>query len=89
MTNRLVFLKRHYSFRWYLDTWTPKQKWLYVALYVIIYKIGLIPILIISEKSGLLAEGSFLSLGILILLFILWFAFYQPLVNFFLGRGSK
>ncbi len=83
------FMKRHYSFRWFLDTWTVKEKWLYVAVYVALYKISLIPILIIFETIGLLPEGSFLSLGVLIILLVLWFAIYQPAVNFFMARDSN
>ena len=89
MTTFSGFMKRHYSFRWFLDTWTVKQKWMYVALYVIFFKIGLIPILVISETFGLLPEGSFLSLGVLISLFVLWFAIYQPAFNFFMARDGN
>jgi hypothetical protein len=62
---------------------------MYVALYVIFFKIGLIPILVISETFGLLSEGSFLSLGVLISLFVLWFAIYQPAFNFFMARDGN
>ena len=83
------FIKRHYSFRWFLDTWTVKEKWLYVALYVVLYKISLIPILVIFETIGLLPEGTYLSLGVLVILFVLWFAIYQPIFNFFLARDGN
>jgi len=86
MTTFLGFVKRHYSFRWFLDTWTVKQKWMYVALYVIIFKTSIIPILVISETIGLLSEGSFLSLGVLIFLLVLWFAIYQPVINLIFAR---
>ncbi len=89
MTTFLGFVKRHYSFRWFLDTWTVKQKWMYVALYVIIFKTSIIPILVISETIGLLSEGSFLSLGVLIFLLVLWFAIYQPIFNFFMARDEN
>ena len=89
MTTLLGFVKRHYSFRWFLDTWTIKQKWMYVALYVIIFKTSIIPILVISETIGLLSEGSFLSLGVLIFLLVLWFAIYQPIFNFFMARDGN
>lgn len=83
------FIKRHYSFRWFLDTWTVKEKWLYVALYVVLYKISLIPILVIFETIGLLPEGTYWSLGVLVILFVLWFAIYQPIFNFFLARDGN
>ena len=83
------FIKRHYSFRWFLDTWTVKERWLYVALYVVLYKISLIPILVIFETIGLLPEGTYLSLGVLVILFVLWFAIYQPIFNFFLARDGN
>ena len=83
------FIKRHYSFRWFLDTWTVKEKWLYVALYVVLYKISLIPILVIFETIGLLQEGTYWSLGVLVILFVLWFAIYQPIFNFFLARDGN
>ena len=83
------FIKRHYSFRWFLDTWTIKEKWLYVALYVVLYKISLIPILVIFETIGLLPEGTYLSLGVLVILFVLWFAIYQPIFNFFQARDDN
>jgi hypothetical protein len=89
MTTFSGFVKRHYSFRWFLDTWTVKQKWMYVALYVIIFKTSIIPILVISETIGLLSEGSFLSLGVLIFLLVLWFAIYQPIFNFFMARDGN
>ena len=83
------FIKRHYSFRWFLDTWTVKEKWLYVALYVVIYKIFLITILEIFETICLLTEGTYWSLGVLVILFVLWFAIYQPIFNFFLARDGN
>ena len=83
------FMKRHYSFRWFLDTWTVKEKWMYVALYVVLFKISLIPILVISETTGLLSEGSFVSLGVLVILLVLWFAIFQPAFNFFLARDGN
>jgi hypothetical protein len=86
MTTFSEFMKRHYSFRWFLDTWTVKEKWMYVALYVVLFKISLIPILVISETTGLLSEGSFLSLGVLVILILIWFAIYQPIFNFFMAR---
>jgi len=89
MTTFLGFVKRHYSFRWFLDTWTVKQKWMNVALYVVIYKISIIPILVISETIGLLSEGSFISLGVLTVLLVLWFAIYQPIFNFFMARDGN
>jgi len=89
MTTFSGFVKRHYSFRWFLDTWTVKQKWVYVALYVILFNISLIPILVISEAIGLLTEGSFLSLGVLIFLLVLWFAIYQPIYNFFMAKDGN
>ena len=82
------FLKRHYSFRWFQDTWTVKEKWIYVALYVILFNIGLIPILAISERIGLLSEGSTGSLGVLAIILIFWFGIYQPVVNFFMARNG-
>ena len=89
MTTFTTFIRRYYAFRWFSDKWSLKQKWLYVALYVALFNIGLIPLLIFSEKTGLLVEGSFRSLGILILLFLLWFAIYQPAVNIFAARDRK
>ena len=89
MMTFLGFIKRHYSFRWFLVTWTVKEKWLYVALYVVLYKISLIPILVIFETIGLLPEGTYLSLGVLVILFVLWFAIYQPIFNFFLARDGN
>ena len=89
MTTFSGIIKRHYSFRWFLDTWTVKQKWMYVGLYVIIFKTSIIPILVISETIGLLSEGSFLSLGVLIFLLVLWFAIYQPIFNFFMTRDGN
>jgi protein-S-isoprenylcysteine O-methyltransferase Ste14 len=83
------FMKRQYSFHWFLDTWTVKQKWMYVALYVVFFKLGLIPILVISETTSLLSEGSFLSLGLLVILLVLWFAIYQPIINFFFSRDGN
>ena len=74
-------IRRYYSFRWFLDDWSVNEKWLYVAMYVILFNIGLIPILGISEKAGLLVEGSSLSLGVLVLLLLLWFVIYQPVIN--------
>ena len=89
MTIFLGFMKRHYSFRWFLDTWSAKQKWMYVALYVVLFKLGFIPILVFFETTGLLSEGSFLSLGVLIIILVLWFAIYQPVFNFFLARDGN
>ena len=89
MTTFSGFMKRHYSFRWFLDTWTVKEKWMYVALYVVLFKISLIPILIISETTDLLSEGSFLSLGVLVILLVIWFAIYQPTFNFFMARDGN
>jgi len=89
MATLVRFVKRHYSFHWFLDTWTVKQKWLYVALYVVLFKLGLIPILVISETTGLLSEGSFLSLGVLGILLFLWFAIYQPVFNFIFARDGN
>jgi len=86
MTTFLGFLNQHYAFRWYSDRWTVKQKWMYVALYVTLFKVSLIPLLVISETTGLLKEGSFLSLGVLVILLVLWFAIYQPVFNFFMAR---
>ena len=88
MTTFSGFLKRHYSFRWFLDSWTEKQKWMYVALYVVLFNLGLIPILTISEMTGLLSEGSFSSLGVLIIILVLWFLIYQPIFNFFMARDG-
>jgi hypothetical protein len=67
---------RYYSFRWFLNEWTVLQKWLFVALYVILFNISLIPLLVYSENDGLLLEGSSRSLGVLVFLFLLWFAIY-------------
>ena len=89
MTTFLEFMKRHYSFRWFRDTWTIKEKWTYVAIYVVIFNIGLIPFLVISERRGLLTEGSSGSLVILVILLILWFAIYQPIINFFFARDGN
>jgi hypothetical protein len=89
MTTFSGFLKRHYSFRWFLDTWTVKEKWIYVGLYVVLFKIILIPILFISEPTGLLPEGSFLSLGVLVILILIWFAIDQPTFNFFMTRDGN
>ncbi len=80
------FIKRHYSFRWFRDTWTVKEKWIYVALYVILFNIGLIPFLVIFERAGILIVGSGLSLGIIAIILVLWFAIYQPIFNFFMAR---
>jgi len=85
--SRLV--KRLYSFHWFLDTWTVKQKWTYVALYVVFFRLGLIPILVISETTGLLSEGTFLSLCVLAILLLLWFAVYQPVVNLIFARDGN
>lgn len=82
------FMKRHFSFRWFANAWTVKQKWAYVALYVILYRVGLIPILVIAETVGLFPEGSFLSLGVLLALLVLWFGVYQVLFNFFVARDG-
>jgi len=81
MTPFSKFLYRYYTFRWFLDEWTVLQKWLYVALYVILFNIGLIPLLVLSENAGLLVEGSSRSLGVLVFLLLVWFAIYQPAVN--------
>lgn len=86
MTTFSDFIKRHYSYCWFLDGWSVKQKWLYVALYVILYNVSLIPLLVFAEKIGLLAEGSSWSLGVLIILLLFWFAIYQPVFNFFMTR---
>ena len=80
------FIKRYYSFRWFQDTWTVREKWIYVAIYVVLFNIGLIPILTISERAGLLVVGSGLSLGIIAIILVLWFAIYQPIFNFFMAR---
>ncbi len=80
-----TFIRRYYAFHWFSDEWSQKQKWLYVALYVTLFNIGLIPFLVISEKKGLLVEGSLHSLGTLLLLFLVWFAIYQPTVNYFVA----
>ena len=57
-----------------------------MALYVVLFNMGLIPILAISERIGLLTVGSTGSLGILAIILILWFGIYQPVVNFFTAR---
>ena len=72
-----------------MDTWTVKEKWIYVALYVVLFNISLIPILVISETTGLLSEGSFSSLGVLVILLVFWFAIYQPGFNFFMTRNRS
>ena len=82
------FLERHYSFRWFRNTWTVKEKWIYVALYVVLFNIGLIPILTISERIGLLSEGSTGSLGVLAIILLFWFGIYQPVINFFMARDG-
>ena len=84
-----AFIKHHYAFHWFSDGWNGMKKWLCVIIYVTFFNIGLIPILSVSEKKGLLIEGSFRSLGILILMLLLWFAIYQPIVNFFVTRSRK
>ena len=89
MTTFSGFMNRHYSFRWFLDTWTVKEKWIYVALYVVLFNISLIPILVISETAGILSEGSFSSLGVLVILLVFWFAIYQPAFNFFMTRNRN
>jgi len=89
MTEFLGFLQRHYSFHWFLDTWSVKEKCMYVALYVVLYKISLIPILVLFEKCDLLSEGSLLSLGVLVIVFVFWFAIYQPAFNFFMTRQDN
>ena len=86
MTAFSGFMKRNYSFHWFLDTWTEKEKWIYVAIYVVLFNISLIPILVIFETIGLLSEGSFSSLGVLAIILVLWFAIYQPAFNFFMTR---
>lgn len=88
MTTFLELIKRHYSFRWFRDTWTTKEKWFYVAIYVVLFNIGLIPFLTISERTGLLIEGSGLSVGVLVVIVVLWFGIYQPIFNFFLARDG-
>lgn len=89
MTTFLELMKHYYSFRWFRDTWTEKEKWIYVAIYVVFFNISLIPILVISEKAGFLVEGSSLSLGVLVLLLIFWFGIYQPIVNFCFARDGN
>ncbi len=89
MTKISEFMKRHYSFRWFSDEWSIKQKWLYVALYVTLYNISLIPLLVLSEKTGLLVEGSSWSLGVLVILLLFWFAIYQPVVNSLVERVRR
>ena len=59
-----------------------------MALYVVLFNIGLIPILTISERVGLLSEGSTGSLGVLAIILILWFGIYQPIVNFFMVHNG-
>ena len=88
MTTFLELMKRHYSFRWFRDTWTVKEKWIYVAIYVVLFNIGLIPFLTISERTGLLIEGSSFSLGVLTIILVLWFGIYQPVFIFFLARDG-
>jgi hypothetical protein len=83
------FMKRHYSFRWFRDTWTTKEKWTYVAIYVVLFNISLIPILTIFERTGLLIEGSGSSLRVLALILILWFVIYQPVFNFIMTRNDS
>lgn len=85
MTTFLELMKHYYSFRWFQDTWTEKEKWIYVAIYVVLFNIGLIPILTISERAGLLVVGSGLSLGVLAAILTLWFAIYQPIVNYLMA----
>ena len=89
MTAFSGFMKRNYSFHWFLDTWTEKEKWIYVAFYVVLFNISLIPILVISETTGLLSEGSFSSLGVLVTILVFWFAVYQPAFNFFMTRNRN
>jgi len=89
MTTFSTFMRRHYAFHWFLDEWSLKQKWLYVALYVIFFNISLIPLLVFSEKTGLLVEGSSWSLGVLVFLLLFWFAIYQPVFNFFMTRKRE
>ncbi|MCP4419519.1 MAG: hypothetical protein GY805_23140 [Chloroflexi bacterium] len=84
-----TFIKHHFAFGWFSDDWNAWQKWLSVILYVTFFNIGLIPILSVAEKMGLLIEGSFKSLGILVILLLLWFALYQPVINFVMTRGRK
>jgi len=86
MKTFLELMKRYYSFRWFQDTWSVKEKWLYVALYVVLFNISLIPILVISEWTGVLTEGSSGSLGLIAVILVLWFAIYQPIFNFFMTR---
>ena len=86
MKTFLELMKRHYSFRWFRDTWAVKEKWIYVALYVVLFNLGLIPFLTISERTGLLIEGSNFSLGVLTIILVLWFGIYQSVFNFFLAR---
>lgn len=82
-------MRRHYAFHWFSDGWSVKQKWLYVALYVTLYNVSLIPLLVFSEKTGLLVEGSSWSLGVLVFLLLFWFAIYQPVFNFFMTRKRE
>lgn len=82
-------MRLHYAFRWFSDGWSVKQKWLYVALYVTLYNVSLIPLLVFSEKTGLLVEGSSWSLGVLVFLLLFWFAIYQPVFNFFMTRKRE
>lgn len=89
MKTFLGLMKRNYSFRWFRESWTTKEKWIYVALYVVLFNIGLIPILVISERAGLLTEGSSESLGVLAILLLIWFGIYQPVVNFFVARDDS
>ena len=89
MTTFSTLIRRYYSFRWFSDEWSIKQKWLYVALYVTLYNISLIPLLVLSEKTGLLVEGSSWSLGVLVILLLFWFAIYQPVVNSLVERVRR
>jgi hypothetical protein len=85
----MKFIRQHYAFHWFSDKWSEKQKWLYVAVYVTFFNLGLIPLLSIAEKTGVLEEGSLGSLGNLLILLLLWFALYQPIVNFMFSRRRK
>ena len=56
-----------------------------MTLYVVLFNIGLIPILTISERIGLLSEGSTGSLLVLAIILVLWFGIYQTVINFFMA----
>ena len=82
------FLSRLFAFRWYSNSWSTRQKVGYVALYVTLFRLSLIPILTLAEKGGYLTEGSFSSLGGLVVILVLWFAFFQMVTNFIVVRGD-